>query len=94
MHSSGKTVTEVARELRVSAEGLRNWVKQDTVDRGQGASGELTTAEREELRRCEGWQVLHRADDLADLGRAPVEDTSVDRNAVGGGHRESGLDPA
>ncbi|MFC9622301.1 transposase [Streptomyces sp. NPDC056930] len=49
--SSGKTVTEVAREIGVSAEGLRNWVKQDTIDRGQGAPGELTTAEREELRR-------------------------------------------
>ncbi|WP_406369517.1 transposase [Streptomyces sp. NBC_00647] len=36
VHSSRKTVTEVARELGVSAEGLRNWVKQDTVDRGQG----------------------------------------------------------
>ncbi|MER6565134.1 transposase [Streptomyces sp. NPDC001093] len=51
VRSSGKTVTEVARQLGVSAEGLRNWVKQDAVDRGQGAPGELTTAEREELRR-------------------------------------------
>ncbi|MFE7400276.1 transposase [Streptomyces sp. NPDC057557] len=51
MHSSGKTVTEVARDIGVSAEGLRNWVKQDTIDRGRGAAGELTTAEREELRR-------------------------------------------
>jgi transposase len=31
--SSGKTATEVARELGVSAEGLRNWLKQDTIDR-------------------------------------------------------------
>ncbi|MET7929290.1 transposase [Streptomyces sp. NPDC005349] len=51
VRSSGKTVTEVAREIGVSAEGLRNWVKQDQADRGQGAPGELTTAEREELRR-------------------------------------------
>lgn len=51
VRSSGKTVTEVARQLGVSAEGLRNWVKQDEIDRGQGAPGELTTAEREELRR-------------------------------------------
>ncbi|MGW1093347.1 transposase [Streptomyces sp. NPDC002596] len=51
VRSSGKTVTEVAREIGVSAEGLRNWVKQDTIDRGQGAPGELTSAEREELRR-------------------------------------------
>ncbi|GGM24699.1 hypothetical protein GCM10010129_81460 [Streptomyces fumigatiscleroticus] len=51
VRSSGKTVTEVAREIGVSAEGLRNWVKQDTIDRGQGAPGELTSAEREELGR-------------------------------------------
>ncbi|MER6565146.1 transposase [Streptomyces sp. NPDC001093] len=51
VHSSGKTVTEVARQLGVSAEGLRNWVKQVAIDRGQGTPGELTTAEREELRR-------------------------------------------
>ncbi|MBO4256146.1 transposase [Streptomyces griseorubiginosus] len=51
VHSSGKTVTEVARQLGVSAEGLRNWVKQDAIGRGQGAPGDLTTAEREELRR-------------------------------------------
>ncbi|MFD5234648.1 transposase [Streptomyces qaidamensis] len=44
VRSSGKTVTEVARQLGVSAEGLRNWVKQDEIDRGQGAPGELTTA--------------------------------------------------
>ncbi|GAA3482331.1 transposase [Streptomyces yanii] len=41
----------MAREIGVSAEGLRNWVMQDTIDRGQGAPGELTSAEREELRR-------------------------------------------
>ena len=46
VRSSGKTVTEVAREIGVSAEGLRNWVKQDTIDRGQGAPGALTSAER------------------------------------------------
>ncbi|MFE7213473.1 transposase [Streptomyces sp. NPDC057611] len=34
--SSGKTVTEMAQECGVSAEGPRNWVKQDTIDRGQG----------------------------------------------------------
>ncbi|MFC5198445.1 transposase [Streptomyces kaempferi] len=47
--SSDKTVTEVARELGVSPEGLRGWVKQAKVDRGEGPSGALTSAEREEL---------------------------------------------
>ncbi|MFF7183401.1 transposase [Streptomyces sp. NPDC008121] len=49
--SSGRTVTEVARELGVSAEGLRGWVKQAAVDRGEGPAGALATAEREELVR-------------------------------------------
>jgi transposase len=49
--SPGRTVTEIARELGVSPEGLRGWVKQDRVDRGQGVGGEVSTAEREELRR-------------------------------------------
>ncbi|MFE7332850.1 transposase [Streptomyces sp. NPDC057565] len=51
VHSSGKTVTEVAREIGVSAEGLRNWVKQDEADRGHGPAGALTSDEKEELRR-------------------------------------------
>ncbi|MER6074288.1 hypothetical protein ACWDZ8_21465 [Streptomyces sp. NPDC003233] len=41
----------MAREIGVSPEELRNRVKQDAIDRGQAAPGELTTAEREELRR-------------------------------------------
>ncbi|WP_426567273.1 transposase [Streptomyces canus] len=51
VRSSGRTVTEVAQELGVSAEGLRGWVKQAAIDRGEGPSGALTTAEREELVR-------------------------------------------
>jgi transposase len=51
VRSSGRTPTEVARELGVSSESLRNWVKQANVDQGQGAPGELTTAEKDELRR-------------------------------------------
>ncbi|MBT2539763.1 transposase [Streptomyces sp. ISL-44] len=47
--SSDKTVTEVARDLGVSPEGLRGWVKQAAVDRGEGPAGALTSAEREEL---------------------------------------------
>ncbi|MGW2207653.1 transposase [Streptomyces sp. NPDC001774] len=47
--SSDKTVTEVARDLGVSPEGLRGWVKQAKADRGEGLAGTLTSAEREEL---------------------------------------------
>ncbi|MFE3866059.1 transposase [Streptomyces goshikiensis] len=51
VRSSGRTVTEVARELGVSPESLRNWVHRDQADRGESAPGELTSAEREELKR-------------------------------------------
>jgi transposase len=49
--SSGRTVTEVARDLGVSSESLRAWVNQAKIDQGEGPTGALTTAEKEELRR-------------------------------------------
>ncbi|MFF9573043.1 transposase [Streptomyces sp. NPDC014685] len=49
--SSGKTVTAVARELGISSESLRGWYRRAKADQGEGAPGELTSAEREELRR-------------------------------------------
>ncbi len=50
--SSGKTVTAVARELGISSESLHGWYRRAQADQGEGAPGELTSAEREELRRC------------------------------------------
>ncbi|MFG1812016.1 transposase [Streptomyces sp. NPDC049040] len=44
--SSHKTVTEVARDLGVSPEGLRGWVKQAKIDRGEGPVGALTCGAR------------------------------------------------
>jgi transposase len=49
--SSGKTVTATARELGISSESLRGWYRQAKADQGEGRPGELTTQEREELRR-------------------------------------------
>ncbi|GLW58875.1 transposase [Kitasatospora phosalacinea] len=49
--ASDKTVTEVARDLGISPEGLRGWVKQAQVDRGDGPAKALNSAEREELVR-------------------------------------------
>ncbi len=49
--SPHRNVTEIARELGVSPEGLRGWVKQDDTDRGQGPAGALTSAEKDELTR-------------------------------------------
>ena len=49
VRSSDKTVTQIARELGLNRETLRQWVKQDRIDQGE-AEG-LTTSERQELRR-------------------------------------------
>jgi transposase len=50
VRSSGRPVNQVARELGLSHETLRSWVKRDRIDRGQGAPGELTSDQLEELR--------------------------------------------
>ena len=46
----GRSVPDVAALLGVMAQSLRNWVRQDEADRGE-RSDQLTSAEREELRR-------------------------------------------
>ena len=47
--SPDRTIPQIANEIGVSDNSLRNWVKQAQVDEGK-AEG-LTTDEREELRR-------------------------------------------
>jgi transposase len=49
VRSSDKTVTQVARELGLNRETLRQWVKQDRID--QGELDGLTSSEQQELRR-------------------------------------------
>ena len=48
--ASGRSVREVARELGVSYESLRLWIRQDERDRGERDDG-LTTDQLDELRR-------------------------------------------
>jgi transposase len=51
IRSSGKSIPVLARDLGVSDQTLRNWQRQAQVEAGQGRPGELTSAERDELRR-------------------------------------------
>jgi transposase len=49
VRSSGRPVSQIARELGISGNSLRNWVKQAQIDQGEREG--LTTDEREELKR-------------------------------------------
>ncbi len=50
VRSSGKPMAHIARQLEVSSETLRVWVRQAEIDEGRRMDG-LTTEETEEVRR-------------------------------------------
>ena len=49
--SSDRSIPALAADLGVSSEALRHWLRRDDADAGRGQPGELSTDEREELRR-------------------------------------------
>ena len=46
-----RNISQVAKDLDLTENSLREWVKRADIDAGQGAPDALTTAEREELAR-------------------------------------------
>lgn len=44
-----RSIASIAKELGIAESGLRRWVEQDKLDRGDRQDG-VTSAEREELR--------------------------------------------
>ena len=46
-----RSLPQIARDLGINDQTLRNWVKRAEIDAGRGTSGELTTDERAELTR-------------------------------------------
>ena len=49
--SSEKSIPALAADFGISSEALRHWLRQADAAEGRGQPGELTTDEREELRR-------------------------------------------
>jgi transposase len=65
VRASGRSIPQIADELGVSPQSLRNWVKQGQLDRGERRDG-LTSDEREELRRLrrENRRLVHEREIL------------------------------
>jgi transposase len=51
IEESEKSIAQVCRELDLTETAVRRWVAQSEVDAGRGATGVVTSEEREELRR-------------------------------------------
>jgi transposase len=77
VRSSGRPISEAARELGVSVESLRKWVKQTEIDAGEREGS--TTDEREELGR------------LRRVNRVLKQKKDVQRTAAAFFAREDGI---
>jgi hypothetical protein len=76
-----RSIPALAADLGVSSEALRHWLRQAGADAGRGQPGDLTTDERDELRR------LRRENHVAAAGSRPrlnADDGDFRRNALQG----------
>jgi len=48
---SGESIPTVARDLNLTENSLRSWVRQAEIDEGKGSAGTLTTDEKAEIRK-------------------------------------------
>ena len=82
---SDKPLPALAADLGVSSEALRHWLRQYDADAGRGQPGELTSDDREELRRLRReHQVLKQEREiLKNLGRQTLLES--DRLAAASG---------
>jgi len=51
VRSGERSIPQIARDLGINEQTLRNWIKRAEIDAGRGTLGELTTDERAELAR-------------------------------------------
>ena len=51
IRDSGESIGSICKDMGLSPTAVRNWIKQATIDEGNGPVGAVMTKELEELRR-------------------------------------------